>query len=95
MAAKLVVDEARHIAQRKLEEQSCGRKEGMRSTPIDRGNFPLVAGSIAGVFGSTATFAQKVPPGAVYYDVSPDSTKVFGRPVAGDDVRALAHGACS
>ncbi len=57
----------------------------------DRRNFPVVAGSIAGVFGSTAAFAQKAPPGTVYYNVLRDPTKVPGRPVAGDDVRALAH----
>jgi sulfane dehydrogenase subunit SoxC len=85
MADQLVAAEARHIAQRKLQEE-CDCKDGMfpRAAPANRRKFLFAAGSVAGVVGSTAALAQKAPPGAVYYDAPPDSTKVQGRPVAGD-----------
>ncbi len=86
MADEMVMAEARHIAQRKLEQQDCDCKVGMfpRSAPTDRRKFIFAAGSVAGVLGSTAALAQKTPPGAISYDVPADPTKEQGRAVAAD-----------
>jgi sulfane dehydrogenase subunit SoxC len=88
MADEMIAAEARHIAQRKIEDVDCDCKEGMFPRGnTSRRNFLFAAGSMASVVGS-ATFAQaaekKAPPGAVYYDVAEDPTKEQGRPVAGD-----------
>ena len=85
MADQMVMAEAHHIA-RKLEEPDCYCKDGMfpRSAPTNRRKFLFAAGSVAGIASSTAAFGQKAPPGAAYYDVPADPTKVQGRPIGGD-----------
>jgi sulfane dehydrogenase subunit SoxC len=83
MAEKMVMAEARHIAQR--EAQECDCKDGMfPRSPASRRKFLFAAGSAASLAGSTAALAQKAPPGAVYYDVPADSTKELGRAVTAE-----------
>lgn len=86
----MVAAEQRHIAERTAAPEDCDCKEGMFPTraPTNRRNFLFAAGSTAGaaaavMLGGRAA-AQEAPPGAKYYDVPPDPTKVQGRPVAGD-----------
>jgi sulfane dehydrogenase subunit SoxC len=86
MADEMVRAEARLLARGEPEVQDCDCKEGMfpRTAPTNRRKFLFAAGSIAGAAGmatSTAAFAQKAPPGAVWYDVPADPTKVQGRPI--------------
>jgi mono/diheme cytochrome c family protein len=68
MADEMVVAEARHMAQRRRDDD-CACKDGMfpRASASRRG-FLFAAGSAAGLAGSTAALAQKAPPGAVYYN---------------------------
>lgn len=85
VADEMVMAEARLIEQRNRDEQHCDCTDGMfpRSAPTNRRKFLFAAGSVAGIVGSTAAVAQAAP-GAVSYDVPPDSTKVQGRPIGED-----------
>jgi sulfane dehydrogenase subunit SoxC len=83
MAEEMVMAEARQLAQR--EAQECDCKDGMfPRAPASRRKFLFAAGSAASLAGSTTAFAQKAPPGAVYYDTPADPTKELGRAVAAD-----------
>ena len=83
MAEEMVMVETRHVAQRIAQECDC--KDGMfPRRQASRRRFLFAAGSVAGVATSTASLAQKAPPGAVYYDVPADPTKELGRAVAAD-----------
>jgi sulfane dehydrogenase subunit SoxC len=89
LADQMVLAEARHIAQRKAQDQDCDCKDGMfpQDGVTDRRKFLFAAASIAGVAGSSA-FAQaaeqKAPAGAFHFDVPADPTKEQGRAVAAD-----------
>jgi sulfane dehydrogenase subunit SoxC len=91
---ELITAEARHIAQRKAQEQKqkqeCECKDGMfpRGGLTDRRRFLFAAGSLAGAVGTPALAqpaAQKAPPGAIHLDVPADPTKQQGRAVLADD----------
>ncbi len=92
LSDEMIAAEARHLAQRRAQEQECPCTEGMFPTPAptDRRTFLFAAGSTVGaaagaVLGSVARAAdQKAPPGAQYFQVAADATKEQGRPVAGD-----------
>jgi sulfane dehydrogenase subunit SoxC len=83
MAEEMVMAEARQLAERDAQECDC--KDGMfPRSPASRRKFLFAAGSAASLAGSTTAFAQKAPPGAVYYDTPADPTKELGRAVAAD-----------
>jgi sulfane dehydrogenase subunit SoxC len=83
MAEEMVMAEARQLAHR--EAQECDCKDGIfPRSPASRRKFLFAAGSAASLAGSTTAFAQKAPPGAVYYDTPADPTKELGRAVAAD-----------
>ena len=90
---ELIAAEARHIAQRKAQEQKqeqeCECKDGMfpRAGLTDRRKFLFAAGSLAGAVSSSALAqpaGQKAPPGAIHFDVPADPTKEQGRAVLAD-----------
>ena len=88
-ADDMIATEARHIAQRKAQEQACKCKDGMfpGAGLTDRRTFLFASGSLAGVMNSPALAqpaGQKAPPGAIHFDVPADPTKEQGRAVAAD-----------
>jgi sulfane dehydrogenase subunit SoxC len=91
LADEMVLAEARHIAQRKAQDQDqdCDCKEGMfpQASVTDRRKFLFAAASVAGVAGSSAlaqAAEKKAPAGAFHFDVPADPTKEQGRAVAAD-----------
>lgn len=83
----LIAAEQRAMAERAAESEDCDCKEGMFPTRSSRRNFLFAAGGTAGAAAAlmaAPAAAQKAPPGAQYFDVPDDPTKVPGRPVAGD-----------
>ena len=88
-ADAMIATEARHIAQRKAQEQACKCKDGMfpGAGLTDRRTFLFASGSLAGVMSSPALAqpaGQKAPPGAIHFDVPADPTREQGRAVAAD-----------
>ena len=88
-ADAMIATEARHIAQRKAQEQACKCKDGMfpGTGLTDRRTFLFASGSLAGVMSSPALAqptGQKAPPGAIHFDVPADPTREQGRAVAAD-----------
>jgi sulfane dehydrogenase subunit SoxC len=90
---EMIAAEARHIAQRKAQEQEvaqeCECKDGMfpRGGLTDRRKFLFAAGSLAGAVSTPALAqpaAQEAPPGAIHFDVPADPTKQQGRAVLAD-----------
>ena len=80
----MVAAEKRHLAERVAEDEECACKDGMFPAQASRRKFLFAAGSTAGVAAAmvaSPAAAQKAPPGAHYYDVPADPTKVQGRPV--------------
>ena len=84
MIDAITAAEARHLAERRAQEEECACKDGMFPTraPTNRRAFLLAAGSTAGgaaaaVLGGAARAAEpKAPPGAPqYFDVPADPTK--------------------
>jgi sulfane dehydrogenase subunit SoxC len=90
MIDEMIAAEARHLVQRRLQQEDCTCREGMfpSRASADRRAFLFAAGSTAGaaaVFGSAALAAdQNAPPGAQYFGVPSDPTKEQGRAVAAD-----------
>lgn len=80
----MVAAEEKHLAQRVNEDEECECKDGMFPSHASRRKFLLAAGSTVGAAAAMAASsadAQKAPPGARYFDVPADPTKVQGRPV--------------
>src|SRR6478609_4138554 len=93
-ADAMIATEARHIAQRKAQEQACKCKDGMfpGASLTDRRTFLFASGSLAGVMSSPALAqGQKAPPGAIHFDVPADPTREQGRAVAADGATARAR----
>lgn len=84
----MIAAERRALVARRKELEDCACKEGMFPNPGRRrvlyaAGSALAAAAAAGLAPSRA-LAQTAPPGAIWYDVPPDPTKVPGRPTNAD-----------
>jgi sulfane dehydrogenase subunit SoxC len=81
----MIEAERRALSERKQALEDCDCKAGMFPNPSRRRLLFAAGSSLAAVaMAPSVALAQKAPPGAVWYDVPPDPTKVQGRPTAGD-----------
>ncbi len=88
LIAAMIAAERGALAARRAELEDCSCKEGMFFNP-GRRKLLFAAGSLLATAASAAALpqsaaAETAPPGAVWHEVPPDSTKVQGRPTAGD-----------